>query len=86
MILQKNYQKETQFKIYLTNPSLRCALFEPIKELNSEIGDMVEKLYIPNGSQDKVLNSDMQIGGKANSRVKLILSVWISHAKSRIGQ
>lgn len=38
----KSYQRETQFKLYLTNPSLRCALFEPINEQNSEIGDMVE--------------------------------------------
>lgn len=38
----KSYQRETQFKIYLTNPSLRCALFEPINENNPEIGDMVE--------------------------------------------
>ncbi len=38
----KNYQRETQFKIYLTNPSLRCALFEPIKEFDEEIGNMVE--------------------------------------------
>ena len=38
----KNYQRETQFKIYLTNPSLRCALFQPIKEQDEEIGDMVE--------------------------------------------
>jgi hypothetical protein len=38
----KKYQRETQFKIYLTNPSLRCALFSPISEQNSEIGDMVE--------------------------------------------
>ena len=28
--------------MYLTNPSLRCALFEPIGELSDEIGDMVE--------------------------------------------
>lgn len=38
----RSYQRETQFKIYLTNPSLRCALFEPINEQDSEIGDMVE--------------------------------------------
>lgn len=38
----KKYQRETQFKMYLTNPSLRCALFEPIGELSDEIGDMVE--------------------------------------------
>lgn len=38
----KSYQRETQFKIYLTNPSLRCALFEPLNEQSPEIGDMVE--------------------------------------------
>ncbi len=38
----KQYQRETQFKIYLTNPSLRCALFQPINEQDDEIGDMVE--------------------------------------------
>jgi hypothetical protein len=38
----KTYQRETQFKIYLTNPSLRCALFVPINEHDNEIGDMVE--------------------------------------------
>lgn len=38
----KKYQRETNFKIYLTNPSLRCALFQPIKVTDNEIGDMVE--------------------------------------------
>ena len=38
----KHYQRETQFKIYLTNPSLRCALFEPISEKDEMIGEMVE--------------------------------------------
>lgn len=38
----KKYQRETQFKIYLTNPSLRCALFQPISEQDAEMGAMVE--------------------------------------------
>ena len=38
----KRYQRETSFKIYLTNPSLRCALFQPIKVSDEEIGNMVE--------------------------------------------
>lgn len=38
----KRYQREMSFKIYLTNPSLRCALFQPITETDSEIGNMVE--------------------------------------------
>lgn len=38
----KKYQRDTSFKIYLTNPSLRCALFQPIRVTDEEIGDMVE--------------------------------------------
>lgn len=38
----RNYQRETQFKIYLTNPSLRCALFQPIDANDEKMGDMVE--------------------------------------------
>lgn len=38
----KRYQRETTFKIYLTNPSLRCALFQPISESDAEMGNMVE--------------------------------------------
>lgn len=38
----KSYARERQFKLYLTNPSLRCALFEPIDNTDKAIGDMVE--------------------------------------------
>ncbi|MBP5681404.1 MAG: ATP-binding protein [Bacteroidales bacterium] len=38
----KRYQRESCFKIYLTNPSLRCALFQPITPSDNEIGNMVE--------------------------------------------
>lgn len=38
----KRYQRDVSFKIYLTNPSLRCALFQPIRESDEEIGDLVE--------------------------------------------
>lgn len=38
----KRFQRQTTFKIYLTNPSLRCALFEPIRMIDGNIGDMVE--------------------------------------------
>ncbi|HUH28620.1 DUF4143 domain-containing protein, partial [Gelidibacter sp.] len=30
------------FKVYLTNPSLRTALFSPVKEIDDEMGNMVE--------------------------------------------
>ncbi len=38
----KRFQRQSTFKIYLTNPSLRCALFEPISILDGNIGDMIE--------------------------------------------
>ncbi|MCF0181583.1 MAG: ATP-binding protein [Muribaculaceae bacterium] len=61
----KSYQRETQFKIYLTNPSLRCALFQPISASDQEIGDMVETAvyaqWIPR------LNTDISY---ANWRIK----------------
>ena len=38
----KAYQREMLFKLYLTNPSLRCALFQPIDETDELIGNMVE--------------------------------------------
>lgn len=38
----KRFKRITQFKVYLTNPSLRTALFSPIKATDSEMGNMVE--------------------------------------------
>lgn len=38
----KQFQRVTQFKIYLTNPSLRSALFSPLQPNDPFIGNMVE--------------------------------------------
>ncbi len=38
----KKFKRVTNFKVYLTNPSLRTALFSPIQETDSETGNMVE--------------------------------------------
>ena len=38
----KRLKRITSFKVYLTNPSLRTALFSPVKEIDSEMGNMVE--------------------------------------------
>lgn len=38
----KRLKRVTSFKIYLTNPSLRCALFSPIGNNDDIIGSMVE--------------------------------------------
>lgn len=37
----KRFQRATSFKIYLTNPSLRCALFQPLQSTDEEMGNMV---------------------------------------------
>jgi predicted AAA+ superfamily ATPase len=38
----KKFKSITSFKVYLTNPSLRTALFSPIEESDQETGNMVE--------------------------------------------
>ncbi|HVU55613.1 MAG TPA: ATP-binding protein [Puia sp.] len=38
----KVFKRANFFKIYLTNPSLRCALFSPLKEADPFIGNLVE--------------------------------------------
>lgn len=38
----KKFKRATSFKIYLTNPSLRSALFAPIEKTDDFIGNMVE--------------------------------------------
>jgi hypothetical protein len=38
----KHLKKVMSFKIYLTNPSLRCALFSPVGEGDDMLGSMVE--------------------------------------------
>lgn len=38
----KRFKRDNFFKVYLTNPSLRCALFTPIKEDDDITGNLVE--------------------------------------------
>lgn len=38
----RSFQRQTNFKLYLTNPSLRCALFEPLTVTDEKVGDMIE--------------------------------------------
>lgn len=38
----RRMQRETTFKIYLTNPALRCALFSPLSFTDKMMGNMVE--------------------------------------------
>jgi uncharacterized protein len=41
-VTAKRLKRITSFKVYLTNSSLRTALFSPISETDSEMGNMVE--------------------------------------------
>lgn len=41
-ISAKRLKRVTSFKVFLTNPSLRTALFSPVKATDSEMGNMVE--------------------------------------------
>lgn len=38
----KRFQRDNFFKVYLTNPSLRCALFSPVSSTDEAMGNLVE--------------------------------------------
>jgi predicted AAA+ superfamily ATPase len=42
----KRFQRDSRFKIYLTNPSMRCALFAPITHTDEHFGQMVETAIV----------------------------------------
>lgn len=71
----KRYQRERNFKIYLTNPSLRCALFQPITMQDNEIGEMVETAvfaqWIPRLDGD-ISYANWRIGKKEMGEVDMV--------------
>lgn len=71
----KRYQRERTFKIYLTNPSLRCALFQPITMADNEIGEMVETAvfaqWIPRMDAD-ISYASWRIGKKEMGEVDIV--------------
>ena len=71
----KRYQRERNFKIYLTNPSLRCALFQPITMADNEIGEMVETAvfsqWIPRLGND-ISYANWRIGKKEMGEVDIV--------------
>ena len=71
----KRYQREHSFKIYLTNPSLRCALFQPITTSDAEIGEMVETAviaqWVPRLGAD-VSYANWRIGKKEMGEVDIV--------------
>ena len=55
-ITAKQLKRVTSFKIYLTNPSLRTALFSPISESDSEMGNMIETAVLSQWMHREKLN------------------------------
>lgn len=52
----KRLKRVTSFKVYLTNPSLRTALFSPVMETDSEMGNMVETAVLSQWMHRENLN------------------------------
>lgn len=71
----KKLKRVTSFKVYLTNPSLRTALFSPVMETDSEIGNMVETAVLSQWMHRE--NLDITYArwkeGRAEGEVDLVL-------------
>lgn len=55
-ITAKRLKRVSSFKVYLTNPSLRTALFSPISEIDQEMGNMVETAILSQWMHRENLN------------------------------
>ena len=70
----KHFKRATSFKIYLTNPSLRCALFQPLQPQDHEMGNMVETTIFAQWIQrpgSQVYYSNWKLG-RNNGEVDLV--------------
>ena len=71
----KRLRRITSFKIYLTNPSLRTALFSPVNESDSEMGNLVETALLSQWMHSE--NLDLTYArwkmGKSEGEVDLVL-------------
>ena len=55
-VTAKRLKRVTSFKVYLTNPSLRTALFSPVGETDEEMGNMVETAVLSQWMHRKKLD------------------------------
>ena len=71
----KRLKRITSFKVYLTNPSLRTALFSPVSETDAEMGNMVETAILSQWMhrENLDLNYARWKNGKYEGEVDLIL-------------
>jgi predicted AAA+ superfamily ATPase len=78
----KQMQRVTSFKIYLTNPSLRCALFSPINSDDDFMGSMVETAIFAQWIQGG--KSDFYYANWTKGREKGEVDiVWIDQATQK---
>ncbi|MBN2746674.1 MAG: ATP-binding protein [Bacteroidales bacterium] len=71
----KRLKRITSFKVYLTNPSIRTALFSPITATDSEMGNMVETALVSQwmNHQNLDLTYARWKNGKNEGEVDLVL-------------
>jgi len=55
----KRFQRANYFKVYLTNPSMRSALFEPITTESQEIGHLAETAFITQWAHSSVFMKNL---------------------------
>lgn len=67
----KKMKRVTSFKVYLTNPSLRTALFSPIKGTDDEMGNLVETAILSQWMHRE--NLDLTYARWKNGEVDLVL-------------
>ena len=78
----KHMQRVTSFKIYLTNPSLRCALFSPIDSDDDFMGSMVETAIFAQWIQGE--KSDLYYANWTKGREKGEVDVvWVEEATQK---
>jgi predicted AAA+ superfamily ATPase len=65
----KMFRRANFFKIYLTNPSLRCALFSPLNETDHFIGNMVETAIF---SQWQHSNAQLYYARWSNGEIDIV--------------
>lgn len=79
----KHLKKVMSFKIYLTNPSLRCALFSPVGENDDMLGSMVETAIFSQWIQGG--KSDFYYANWSKGREKgEVDMVWIDAATQKV--
>lgn len=78
----KRLKKVMSFKIYLTNPSLRCALFSPVRDNDDMLGSMVETVIFSQWIQSD--KTDFYYANWTKGREKGEVDiVWLSPATQK---